>query len=190
MRDPHLGVRCLENEMLARRRVEDIRVPFVQVLPCFGHELTEMNVLAVGPEGHKRRKSSLAIRPKNIGSQHRSVAHRHRDVFVQKHRVPAWRGTGSHRPPPNCMSGNAESPPAIPAVSFEKRCQPRTTTRRDLMRRLVFLIALIIERAHHQVKTARGLRYPFRWDRMQVSAETLAHRSRPGASNPAGGSKG
>src|SRR5262249_48637251 len=84
-RSPHLRIGRLEHEVLARRRLEDLRMAALEPLPCLGHELREMHVLAVGAERHEHRKFSGGIRTEHVAAERRAVARGDGDILVEDH---------------------------------------------------------------------------------------------------------
>ena len=84
---PLLGVHHLPDHVLARRGVQDLRVPGCQLVPCGPVAVAEVDALPVRSHGHDHRCRGLACGPEDVRGQDDPVRHGDLDVPLDEHPV-------------------------------------------------------------------------------------------------------
>src|SRR5262249_34519877 len=102
-----------EDEVLARRSCQNLRIGRVQSVPSLLHELPQRHVLSVWPECHEHGKPAIGVGSIHVRLQDRAVSHRHIGILFQEHFIPPGHGyptfpSSAH----SALIGTPLSPPA------------------------------------------------------------------------------
>jgi hypothetical protein len=87
VRDPLLRVDDLPDLVLVGRSGRHVRVFLAHEVPLVGIAVLEVQLLAVGTEGHDHGVGALGGRPVDVGTQRDAVVHHDRHVPVDEHAV-------------------------------------------------------------------------------------------------------